>query len=62
MGKVGADFKVGPRIRGDADGDGKITTLDAFQVLKMATNNNEADLSLDVKNDGKSPSKTQKSF
>ena len=35
------------------DGDGKITTLDAFQVLKMATNNNEADLSLDVDNDGK---------
>ena len=53
IGTVGADFKVGPRIRGDADGDGKITTLDAFQVLKMATNNNEADLSLDVDNDGK---------
>ena len=52
IGTVGADFKVGPRIRGDADGDGKITTLDAFQVLKMATNN-EADLSLDVDNDGK---------
>ena len=53
IGTVGADFKVGPRIRGDADGDGKITTLDAFQVLKMATNNNEADLSLDVDDDGK---------
>ena len=50
---VGATFKVKPRIKGDADGDGNITTLDAFQVLKMAASNQEADLSLDIDNDGK---------
>ena len=46
------EFEVGPRVRGDADVDGNITTLDAFNVLEMATNN-KADLSLDVDNDGK---------
>tara|TARA_B110000014_G_C20078898_1_gene563479 strand:- start:118 stop:1362 length:1245 start_codon:yes stop_codon:yes gene_type:complete len=50
---VGADFKVGPRIMGDVDGDSNITALDALQVLRMAANLQEVDLSLDVNNDGK---------
>jgi hypothetical protein len=50
---VGADFKVGPRIRGDADGDSRVTTLDALQVLRMASNLQKIDLALDVNNDGK---------
>ena len=50
---VGADFKVGPRIIGDADGDSNVTALDALQVLKMAANLQKVDLSLDVNNDGK---------
>ena len=50
---VGADFKVGPRIRGDADGDSRVTALDALQVLRMASNLQKVDLALDVNNDGK---------
>ena len=50
---VGADFKVGSRIMGDADGDSNITALDALLVHKMAANLQELDLSLDVNNDGK---------
>ncbi len=50
---VGADFKVGPRILGDADGDSNITALDALQVLKMAASLQKVDLSLDVNNDGR---------
>jgi hypothetical protein len=50
---VGADFKVGPRILGDADGDSNITALDAFQVLRMAANLQKVDISLDVNNDGR---------
>ncbi len=50
---VGADFKVGPRIRGDADGDSRVTTLDALQVLRMASDLQKIDLALDVNNDGK---------
>jgi hypothetical protein len=50
---VGADFKVGPRIMGDADGDSIITALDALQVLRMAANLQKIDLALDVNNDGR---------
>jgi hypothetical protein len=50
---VGADFKVGPRMLGDADGDSQITALDALQVLRMASNLQKVDLTLDVNNDGK---------
>ena len=50
---VGADFKVGPRIMGDADGDSVITALDALQVLRMAANLQKIDLALDVNNDGR---------
>ncbi|MCH7736358.1 MAG: hypothetical protein IH872_03045 [Chloroflexi bacterium] len=50
---VGADFKVGPRLLGDADGDSRITALDALQALRMASNLQKIDLSLDVNNDGK---------
>ena len=50
---VGADFKVGPRIRGDADGDSVITALDALQALRMASDLMKIDLALDVDNDGK---------
>ena len=38
---------------GDVDGDSNITALDALQVLRMAANLQEVDLSLDVNNDGK---------
>jgi hypothetical protein len=50
---VGADFKVGPRTRGDADGDSVITALDALQALRMASDLIKIDLALDVNNDGK---------
>ena len=50
---VGADFKVGPRVRGDADGDSVITALDALQALRMASDLIKIDLALDVNNDGK---------
>jgi hypothetical protein len=50
---VGADFKVGLRITGDADGDSVITALDALQVLRMAANLQKIDLALDVNNDGR---------
>ena len=50
---VGADFKVGTRMRGDADGDSRITALDALQVLRMASNLQKVDLALDMNNDGK---------
>ena len=49
---VGADFKVGPRVRGDADGDSQVTALDALLALKMASGLQKVDLSLDVNNDG----------
>ena len=51
--ELGADFKVGPRVRGDADGDSRVTALDALQVLRMASNLQKIDLALDVNNDGK---------
>jgi hypothetical protein len=38
---------------GDADGDSQITALDALQVLRMASNLQKVDLTLDVNNDGK---------
>ena len=50
---VGADFKVGPRVRGDADGDSRVTMLDALQVLRMASDLQKIDLALDINNDGK---------
>ena len=50
---VGADFKVGPRIRGDADGDSRVTTLDALQVFRMASGLQNIDLALDINDDGK---------
>ncbi len=50
---VGADFKVGAKIRGDADGDSVITALDALQALRMASDLMKIDLALDVDNDGK---------
>lgn len=50
---VGADFKVGPRLVGDANGDSRITALDALQVLRMASNLQKADMALDVNDDGK---------
>jgi hypothetical protein len=50
---VGADFKVGPRVLGDADGDSQVTALDALQVLRMASNLQKVDMALDVNNDGK---------
>ena len=53
MDLVGADFKVGAKIRGDADGDSVITALDALQALRMASDLMKIDLALDVDNDGK---------
>jgi len=50
---VGADFEVGPKIMGDADGDNLITAMDALLALKMASSSSKPDLSLDVNNDGK---------
>ena len=50
---VGADFKVGPKIPGDGDGDSLITAFDALLALKMASNLLPPDLSLDVDGDGK---------
>ena len=50
---VGADFKVGPRVLGDADGDSQVTALDALIALKMASNALTPDLSLDVTGDGR---------
>ena len=50
---VGADFKVGPKILGDGDGDGLVTAFDALLALKMASNLLAPDLSLDVTGDGK---------
>ena len=50
---VGADFKVGSKIMGDADGDNLITAMDALLALKMASSSSRPDLSLDVNNDGK---------
>ncbi len=50
---VGADFKVGSRIMGDADGDSNVTALDALLVHKMAANLQDIDLSFDINNDGK---------
>jgi len=50
---VRADFKVGAKIRGDADGDSVITALDALQALRMASDLIKVDLTLDVDNDGK---------
>ena len=50
---VGADFRVGSKILGDADGDSLVTALDALLTLKMAAGGTRIDLSLDVNNDGK---------
>ncbi len=50
---VGADFKVGPKVRGDGDGDSLVTALDALLALKMASNLLAPDLSLDINSDGK---------
>ena len=50
---VGADFRVGSKILGDADGDSLVTALDALLALKMAAGGTRIDLSLDVNNDGK---------
>lgn len=50
---VGADFRVGSKILGDADGDSLVTALDALLALKMAAGGTRVDLSLDVNNDGK---------
>lgn len=50
---VGADFKVGAKLLGDADGDSRVTALDALLALRMASNLQKIDLSLDVNNDGK---------
>ena len=50
---VGADFKVGPKIKGDGNGDSFVTALDALLALKMASNLWAPDLSLDINNDGK---------
>ena len=49
---VGADFRVGSKILGDADGDSLVTALDALLALKMAAGDSRMDLSLDVNNDG----------
>ena len=50
---VGADFKVGQKVRGDGDGDSLVTAFDALMALKMASNLLAPDLSLDVNGDGK---------
>ena len=51
---VGADFRVGSKISGDADGDSRVTAIDALMALKIASNqSSRTDLSLDVNNDGK---------
>ena len=51
---VGADFKVGSKISGDADGDSRVTAMDALIALKLASSqSSRTDLSLDVNNDGK---------
>ena len=51
---VGADFKVGSKISGDADGDSRVTAMDALLALKLASSqSSRTDLSLDVNNDGK---------
>ena len=50
---VGADFRVGPKAPGDADGDGQITAMDALLALKMASNLLPPDLTLDINKDGR---------
>ena len=51
---VGADFRVGSKISGDADGDSRVTAIDALMALKIASSqSSRTDLSLDVNNDGK---------
>ena len=50
---VDAEFKVGPKITGDGNGDGLVTAWDALLALKMASNLLPPDLSLDINNDGK---------
>jgi hypothetical protein len=49
---VGADFRVGSKILGDADGDSLVTALDALLALKMTAGASLMDFSLDVNNDG----------
>ena len=49
---VGADFRVGPKLRGDGNGDTLVTALDALLALKMASDLLPPDLSLDIDNDG----------
>ena len=49
---VGADFRVGAKLRGDGNGDTLVTALDALLALKMASDLLPPDLSLDIDNDG----------
>ncbi len=47
------EFVSPEAVRGDADGDGKLTEKDALLALKMAVGHKKKDMSADVNNDGK---------
>ena len=49
---LGADFRVGAKIRGDGNGDSLVTALDALIALQMASGILDPDLALDINGDG----------
>ena len=53
IGVVDGQLTVEDRIRGDGNGDGKITVLDALIALKMFVGSLPEDLTLDMNGDGR---------
>ena len=49
---VGADFSVGNKVKGDGDGDSRVSAMDALLAMKMAASLVTPDLTLDINGDG----------
>jgi len=49
---VGADFRVGNKVKGDGDGDSRVSAMDALLAMKMAASLVTPDLTLDINGDG----------
>ncbi|MBI4289518.1 MAG: carboxypeptidase regulatory-like domain-containing protein, partial [Chloroflexi bacterium] len=57
-GRVGLNLRngkitIGTKVKGDYDGDGRLTAKDALAALKMSVKDLPEDLNLDMDNDGK---------
>jgi hypothetical protein len=50
---VNGQVTIGQKIKGDGNGDGQVTVLDALMALKMYVKAIAVNLALDVNNDGK---------